>query len=98
MTTTGFDHGSCPEYSSDRRPEIVEANEYFAAIDGSNGGDSSDWPNHWVVYLVLSFISGGIITIVSLLVVRRKLETAKRSRLLSSSQPTVKLEKAKNSF
>ena len=94
----GVDREVCPAYASDRRPELIEANAYFAGIeDISDGGDSEEWNDSAaarVLFLALSFVGGVVAALlVGMLLVRKRWRGG--DRLISSSGAP---QKAKNSF
>ena len=96
MTTTGVEPAQCPAYTSDRRPELVDATAYFAAMEDGDGGEAEGWSDgdsKAVLFVGLSFVAGVVVTVlVGVWLVRRRWTGGER--LLSQSQS----QQAKNSF
>jgi hypothetical protein len=95
VATIGVDRATCPAYASDRRPELVAANAYFAAIEDGGDGDEGWNDSTAALFLTLSFVAGGAAVVLALLVLRRWDVSSFSQPLLSSSGAP---QKAKNSF
>lgn len=103
VATVGVEREECPEYQADRRPELVEATAYFSST-GSSSGSNDGWAETWDGGLValLSFLAGGMATVVGLLVWslagRRRADQDPLVMMTSSSSSQQAPPKAKNSF
>jgi hypothetical protein len=101
VTTAGVPRPACPPYSADRRPELVQANAYFASRDsGSSSSSSSDGDSidtdQEALLLALSFVAGAVVTAVALLAAKHfRDKQAQEVKLLASSSHA---QKAKYSF
>jgi len=94
VTTAGVPRDSCPPYSADRRPELVQASAYFAARDSSSGdsGDSIDTDKE-ALFLALSFVAGAAVAAVALLAAKHFRDKQAQEGLLANQ-----VQKAKYSF